>query len=356
MTAGATRSPASLPVGEIEEFFSARAEPVDRGEGDVRDGLRYLAELGLLGHPDLRVSCELITTVARSCLASAFSLWAHTMVVEYLSAASSPWLGAQIDRLRAGEQIGSTAMAPAMQNLVGLADLGTRFARDGDALVVDGHIRWASNLFADGFVVVLGAGSDDGERVIIAVPSETPGLRTGAALDLLALGATQSSNLVFDGVRVEGDWVLSTQFEAFLGQIKPPFLLLQSSFCLGLAQAALAGVNARVSRSFEEFRHQHTSLAAELRGIEQRHDHLIGERGPVRAVVEHRLRAATAAQAAVALELRVAGGAGYQASSATARRVREAAFLPIQSPTEGHLRWELSRPPAAAKGAVASAA
>jgi alkylation response protein AidB-like acyl-CoA dehydrogenase len=42
-------------------------------------------------------------------------------------------------------------------------------------------------------------------------------------------------------------------------------------------------------------------------------------------------------------EVTVRGGAGYLAGGATARRFREAAFLPIQSPTEAQLRWELSR-------------
>ena len=37
------------------------------------------------------------------------------------------------------------------------------------------------------------------------------------------------------------------------------------------------------------------------------------------------------------------GGAGYVAKSPTARRLREASFLPVQSPTEGHLRYELSK-------------
>jgi alkylation response protein AidB-like acyl-CoA dehydrogenase len=61
------------------------------------------------------------------------------------------------------------------------------------------------------------------------------------------------------------------------------------------------------------------------------------------AVVAHRLEVARMAQLAVDVELRVAGGGGYRASSSTARRLREAAFLPIQSPTEGHLLFELER-------------
>ena len=41
--------------------------------------------------------------------------------------------------------------------------------------------------------------------------------------------------------------------------------------------------------------------------------------------------------------LEVVGGRGYAMSSPTARRAREAAFLPVQSPSQSQLRWELDR-------------
>ena len=356
-----TAEPASvgveLPVGAIEEFFSERAKAVDSGDADLRAGLHYLAELGLLAHPELQVSCDVVTAVARCCLASAFSVWAHTMVAEYLSISASPRLQSQVPRLRDAAVIGSTAMAPAMQNLVGLADLGVRFTRNDDVLVVDGAVRWASNLFADGFLVVFGAaGGDGGERVIVAVPSDAPGVVAGPPLGLLALGATCSSNVTFDKVRVGPEWVVSTQFETYLRAVKPRFLLLQSSFCIGLAQAAVASARSGLGRSFDVFHAEHDRLTAVLGLIEARQRGLVGSLGPAQSVVEHRLEAAETAQAAVALELRVTGGGGYRAPSPTARRVREAAFLPIQSPTEGHLRWELARAHGACDTPVTSSA
>lgn len=356
-----TAEPASvgveLPVGAIEEFFSERAKAVDSGDADLRAGLHYLAELGLLAHPELQVSCDVVTAVARCCLASAFSVWAHTMVAEYLSISASPRLQSQVPRLRDAAVIGSTAMAPAMQNLVGLADLGVRFTRNDDVLVVDGTVRWASNLFADGFLVVFGAAGGDGrERVIVAVPSDAPGVVAGPPLGLLALGATCSSNVTFDKVRVGPEWVVSTQFETYLRAVKPRFLLLQSSFCIGLAQAAVASARSGLGRSFDVFQAEHDRLTAALGLIEARQRRLVGSLGPAQSVVEHRLGAAETAQAAVALELRVTGGGGYRAPSPTARRVREAAFLPIQSPTEGHLRWELARAHGACDTPVTSSA
>ena len=342
MTVEATAGTVALPTG-LDAYFAERAEAVDRGTADVRDGLRCLAGHGLLASPDLAVSCAVIERVARHCLASAFSTWAHTMVAEYLSLSGSAVLRAEVQRLRRAERIGSTAMAPAMQHLVGLADLGVGFRHDRSALVVDGAVRWASNLFADGFLVVVGAADPDGNRAVLAIASDAPGVHVGTPLDLLALGATHSSSLRFEGVRLDPAFVVSSDFEPYLRTVKPRFLLLQSSFCLGLARGALEGAEVSLKRSFASFRLEHHRARAHLDVLSQRHRQLIVELGPTAAVVAHRLEVARIAQHAVEVELRVAGGSGYRASSPTARRVREAAFLPIQSPTEGHLRFELDR-------------
>ena len=228
----ATSTGGALPL-ELESYFAEQAEAVDRGSADVRDGLRHLADHGLLAHPEIATNCAVIEGVARHCLASAFSAWAHTMVAEYLSLSSSSALQAELPRLRRAETIGSTAMAPAMQHLVGLADLGVQFRHDRGRYVVDGAVRWASNLFAEGFLMVVGAAGPDGARAVLAIASDAPGVHAGSPLDLLALGATRSSSLRFEGVALDPSRVVSADFEPFLRAVKPRFLLLQSSFCLG---------------------------------------------------------------------------------------------------------------------------
>ena len=102
------------------------------------------------------------------------------------------------------------------------------------------------------------------------------------------------------------------------------------------------GAQVGLGRSFTMFRREHDRLCADLQALGARHRRLIGDLGPTPAVVAHRLEMARMAQLAVDVELRVAGG-DDRASSPTERRLREAAFLPIQSPTEGHLLFELER-------------
>jgi hypothetical protein len=135
--------------------------------------------------------------------------------------------------------------------------------------------------------------------------------------------------------------VVGSDFEPFLRAVKPRFLLLQSSFCLGLARGAPEEAKHALDRSFAPFRSEHGRLCSDLEAIGARHRRLIEELGPTPAVVTHRLEVARKAQRAVDGELRAAGGSAYRASSTTARRLREAAFFPIQSPTEGHLLFEL---------------
>jgi len=72
-------------------------------------------------------------------------------------------------------------------------------------------------------------------------------------------------------------------------------------------------------------------------------DSVAGRAIPQRELLSLRSRWSELATTAVRLELAATGGRGYLATSGTARRVREAAFLPIQAPTEVLLRWLLSR-------------
>jgi alkylation response protein AidB-like acyl-CoA dehydrogenase len=58
-----------------------------------------------------------------------------------------------------------------------------------------------------------------------------------------------------------------------------------------------------------------------------------------------RLAAAELSGASADLEIRTAGGKGYASRTSASRRYREAAFIPVQSPSEAQLRWELGRCP-----------
>jgi alkylation response protein AidB-like acyl-CoA dehydrogenase len=192
-------------------------------------------------------------------------------------------------------------------------------------------------------VIVLPVRLADDARAVVLVRLDDPGVDLAPAPTLLALNATGSSSVRLRDVDVRAEAVLTTDLPGFVAAFRPMFLLSQTAFCTGLASRSLSEAEPRV-------RGTNTELAADLADYRQALErvrvrlHLLAQdtrRHAIREFIRLRLDGARLAVAAARLEATVTGGAGYVASSGTSRRMREAAFLPIQAPTEGQLRWEL---------------
>jgi alkylation response protein AidB-like acyl-CoA dehydrogenase len=320
-------------IREPLAFLSARVL------GDAEDASRPLARLALVA--------STIATAAWSDMSVAFTLWCHRMVMEYLrcAPANSALRTAVLPQVARTDMLGSTALAAAMAHSVAGTPLPITWRREGTALVLDGRVRWASNLFPPSFVMVTAAAHiHDGRVLIAALPGDAEGLSIDPYPRLLALQATGSSSVVLRGVRVAEDRVITLDFRTFVARVRPTFLLLQSSFCLGLAARALSEARGALRGQNEVFRGDLDTLDGRAAALAQAVRTQLSNGGTVRIhdLVQIRLDSAQLATAAVALEAKVTGGRGYVTTSPTARRLREAAFLPVQAPTEGQLRWELS--------------
>jgi alkylation response protein AidB-like acyl-CoA dehydrogenase len=342
--------PAALD-GELTAYFEARAADVDAGAAGVRDSIAFVARRILLDpeRADLETTVGLIATIARSDLSSAFSLWAHRMAIEYLETlpSSAPLRTQVLPRLLSAELLGSTALAGATAHVLTGTPLPLTFERDGDAIVVNGRLPWASNLLPEYVSVTAAAGArDSGRRLIVAFTHDTPGVEVDPYPPLLALQATGSSSVGFREARIGPEWIVSDDLDGFVRRILPTFLLLQSAFCVGLASRALEEAGSALSGQREVLRGDVEALRSRLDAAEVRLRTLSrhSERTtiPLRELLALRLEVAGVAAEAVHVELTAAGGRGYLRTSGTARRLREAAFLPIQAPTEVQLRWALS--------------
>ncbi|QVQ50012.1 acyl-CoA/acyl-ACP dehydrogenase [Spiractinospora alimapuensis] len=339
--------------GELVTWFAERASDVDRNGADVRDGLRWLGQRGLLDTAaphswdgGLLPLLGTVESVARACLSSAFSLWGQRMVIEYLSRApGTPYVSGLLDQLRTGEITGSSHMAPALKEISGVGDVVITARRTDGGYVLNGPIPWASNLFPDAVVVLPArlsdSSDDDSDRIIATVRVGAPGVRIRDYPELMALNATASSSGTLEEVFVADEAVVSTDLSAFCSQVRPTLLLVQTAFCTGLTTASLAQARESLSSSDSMFDDDLDTLEGELAGQRERLGALATTPPQPRAATQLRLDAALLAQSATRLEATAKGGAGYMAKSATSRRLREAAFLPVQSPTEGHLRWDL---------------
>ncbi|MGV0625891.1 acyl-CoA dehydrogenase family protein [Mycolicibacter minnesotensis] len=335
-------------LADLAAIVAGRAEALDTGDLDVRADLARFGAAGLFdaalrenGLPELVSTIE---RTAESSLAVGFSLWAHTMAVSYLAQAPAPARQGRLDALCSGDRPGVTAMAAGLKQVAGLGPVPLVADGDEGRLRISGPIHWASNVFDDS-VIVLPARRADGTTLVAVVDADQAGITVAPAPDLMALGATASTSLRLHEVTVTPEQVLTTDLASFVQTVRPTFLLLQTAFCVGVATAALDGARSCGGTLAQQFSAEQAELDERVQVLrntlfalaERPHSAELAD------IIRLRLDTATAAVSATRLESTLAGGAGYATRSAANRRFREATFLPIQSPSEGQLRWELSR-------------
>ncbi|PWW21089.1 alkylation response protein AidB-like acyl-CoA dehydrogenase [Geodermatophilus normandii] len=325
----------------------ATADDLDTGRADVRPALRRLGDVGAFGADDddptvaLLASVRMLRQLASVSLATAFAAWSQRMVLEYLRCCPPPEpLTGLVAELRAGTVPGATALAPAVADLAGTGTLPVTAVRDGAGWRLSGTVGWASNLFDDAVVVSPARTADEG-RVVALFRRTDAGVTPTGPHDLLGLRGTGTGGLHLDGVVVGPGQVLSDDLAGFMAVCRPAMLLLQTALALGVADAALSAAGGHLP---SVLRPDAAALTERRDDVARRLEDLAGDRVGVHPgdLAGLRLAALDVAAEAVRLESAVAGGSGYLAGSDTARRVREAAFLPVQAPTYGQLRREIT--------------
>ena len=324
-----------------------RAGEVDRAEADLWDELAALGELDLLTAP-LPLAAELTHALARRCTASAFALWGHRSAIAYHEATGTPLPDGAAD----GSVALASGMAPAFKEEAGLGEIPLLATDSPDgAIAVSGVLPWCSNLRPGGWVVTP-VRWEDGRRAVVRHRRDADGVRVKALTGLTALDATASGVLLLDGVQIPEQDVLTRDLPAFRDDVRAAFLQIQTAMCLGLAGAALDAAEAGADDAAREVLAEELAAAAaewrELREALSRGVRAASAAHQADAVhpaelVRVRLAAALLTGRATRLEQKIVGGRGYALASDTSRRAREAAFLPVQSPTETHLRHLLSR-------------
>jgi alkylation response protein AidB-like acyl-CoA dehydrogenase len=350
----------------LDAFLLTHAESLDAGpdradavvpelaaSGAFRRGLA--AEHGGDGQP-LATAIATIAAVAERSLAAAFVCWSQRTFVEYLVRGENPalrerWLPALLD----GRVAGATGLSNAMKFMSGIESLnivatpadGTEAATG--ALSLSGRVPWVTNVPAAGFLVAVAVSSADGGPPFVAtLRHDHDGIARSADLDLIALRGSNTASLRVDGTRIGDGDLIARDARHWLPRVRPAFLALQCGMPLGLARASLAaarerGVNAKAVLGDE--------IDATSRALEAAADALAAGVADGRfvaqpaALFELRIRIAELAVQAARLELSASGGLAYHRDVPLgfARRWREAAFVPIVTPSLVQLQGELQR-------------
>ncbi|MFQ5479279.1 MAG: acyl-CoA dehydrogenase family protein [Candidatus Binatia bacterium] len=142
-----------------------------------------------------------------------------------------------------GEKVGCWAYAEPGAG-ADVSTVSTRARLDGDAYVLDGSKLYITNApFADFMIVVASTAPERGLKglSLFLVERGREGMRTGEPMHKLGMGASEMSEIVFEGCRVPAANLVGPEGTGFLEAMKVLTLgrIAAASFGVGLGRAAL---------------------------------------------------------------------------------------------------------------------
>ena len=302
-------------------------------------GVGVPTALGGLGG-DTVDAVQAIAAVAQESVTAAFMLWGHRGYIEYLlQTPNRPLAERYLPDLLAGRVAGASGLSNAMKSLAGLETLQVRARRDGAGFLLNGKLPWVTNLRPAGFHVAAAVDHEDGTPAFVAfLAHDDEGLTRSPDLDIMGMRSSDTAALAFADVRIGKERILAENADDWLSQVKPAFIALQCGLSIGLARRSLAeaakaaakgrgAIAGTIAAVGERLNHAEAQLAT---GLRQR---TFGRNAP--RLFELRIEFAAIVADAVGLELQATGGKAYLSGPGRdfARRWREAAFIPLVTPS-----------------------
>ncbi|MTE00579.1 acyl-CoA dehydrogenase [Paracoccus sp. YIM 132242] len=344
---------------DLAGWLAAQAKGIDAGDVPAALILPRLADAGLarVGVPGAlggqggtaMDAVGAIAAVARESLAAAFMLWGHRCFVEFMVRTPNHALRDRLlPDLLAGRLAGASGLSNVMKFLAGLEPLEVTARPEGDALVIDGILPWVTNLREQGFVVATAADpADGGPALILALAHDDPGVSRGADLALMAMRSSDTAALRIEGARVPRDRIIAADAPGWLPGVRPAFLAMQCGLPLGLARRSLDEAAGETGAGRGVLAAPIAALRARLDQVAAALEAGLASGGFVTrpaALFELRIALSDIAFEAVSLELQAGGGRCYLQGpgGGFARRWREAAFVPVITPSTVQLRTALA--------------
>jgi alkylation response protein AidB-like acyl-CoA dehydrogenase len=345
---------------EIERWIEANAEDLDLESTLAADVLPRIAEGGFAraGVPrdlggaggDTTDGVRAISAVAERSLAASFVLWGHRAYIEFLLQSTNESLReSELAGLLSGKIAGATGLSNAMKSLAGLEPLQITATSHGNQLVVDGKMPWVTNLRVEGFKVAAAVDRRDGQPTFVASFSiDDRGLERSADLPLMGMRSSNTAAIKLSEVNLDSRRVIADNAAEWLPRVRPAFVGLQCGMSIGLARRCLReasealGAGRGILAQPITFANQRLARAENLLfdGLKTREFE-----NNVAGLFEIRIELASIVAEAVSLELQATGGKAYLTTvgSGFGRRWREAAFVPIITPSIVQLKAALQK-------------
>ncbi|CAB3779542.1 hypothetical protein LMG28614_00866 [Paraburkholderia ultramafica] len=356
--------PNGLRVTDLSAWLQTRAEQLDLDRDLASDIIPQLGRAGVLGigvPTDLGGSggtildaIDAVATVAEDSLAAALVFWGQRAFIECLLQGDNAALRSSLlPALVSGELAGAVGLSNAMKFLANMEGLQISAAalpptEEGQRWTVNGNLPWLTNLRREGFVAAIATEHAEGqEPSIFAVPHDIPGVTRCDDLDLIGLRASNTAGLCLKDAVLEERFRLTSNAPDFLAHVRPNFLALQCGLSIGLARRSLSALDSTGPAVRAVIASPARVLEAELHDIvfELRDGISTGDfvTNPT-WLFRLRLLLAAVVDEATVLEVQATGGRGFVRGQAdVARRRREAAFIPVVTPSVVQLKGLLDK-------------
>lgn len=179
--------------------------------------------------------------LAAACLTTTFVITQRSGACRRIAASDNEWVKERyLPGLTSGELFATVGISHLTTSRRHLARPVLRAQQTSDGFVLEGFSPWVTGArHAD--VVVIGATLEDGRQVLLAVPMDLPGITVPPPARLVALNASQTGEVHFDRVRVEGKYLLAGPVQQVMkgGSGAGTGGLQTSALALGLSAAVL---------------------------------------------------------------------------------------------------------------------
>jgi len=340
----------------VRDSLRPQAGAIDAGLYP-EDVLRTLGTAGAYAHhadgspQGLLAAIEAMTLVGEACLSTAFCVWCQDALVWYLARSEEAGARRMLDAVARGHRIGGTGLSNPMKAFSGIEPLALTATREGGGYRVRGRLPWVSNL-APGHVFAGIFSLPDGRRAMALFEAGADGVAISANARFVALEGTGTYTVMVRDAFVLDSDVIAHDAASFVPTIRNGFVLLQTGMGLGLARgvASLMREDTRGRASAEHLplgsaaiEDRVAALAARVTTAVQAHGQT--DRATFLETLRLRLDVSWLALEAAQSAMLHFGARGYLEGAEAFRRLREAQFVAIVTPSVKHITAELARAP-----------
>lgn len=339
---------------DLTQWLTQHALDLDQSSKLADETFDQLSAAGLFalgvpvefgGTPDTQLedAAWAVAEVAKYSLSAAFMLWAQRCFISYLLLhPKAPLSAALIHDAVQGRVAGATGLSNAIKFIGGVEGLQTTAQTTDQGWVLNGYLPWVSNLHTKQFYVVVAADRGEQSPGVFALRHDDPGVIRNPDLALHCMQGSNTASIHIEQCQVSAERLIAESAADFIQIVRPQFLTLQSALSTGVSLRCLDQVlnhpraNAKQKKQAAEYQARIIAIQNEL---------CAGSNSGVfldkpAELFALRIELAQLCQAASLLELQAEGGASFLQGlrDHTQRRLREALFLPMVSPSISQLQ------------------